>query len=308
MSKNPYDPNAFSQPNAYGTPAQGPMRPMSPGYADDAVLPPPSRTSILAITSLVLSLICFIPTFSVIAVLLGALSLIFILNSNGRLSGRGFAIGGIVLGLIVTAFQVALLIGASSVMGLAMRSTEAPYIALESGDANNFRSYLHPNVGPTVSDAQIQAFAAAVQKSGGKVVKFNGNLITAMKTMTGITNRFTPAVQNRLNTAQTQKASTGRDFFPFSVGFDKGSALVLFEFDMRNQTQAPSAMSVSDFLRGNITNMGLVAPDGTEIWLIPDAAPGAAPTLAPGTTPTIPEKPDQPVLPEKPVKAPPGTV
>lgn len=307
MSKNPYDPNAFSQPNAYGTPAQPAMRPMTPGYADDAVIPPPARTSILAITSLVLSLICFVPTFSVIAVLLGALSLIFILNSNGRLSGRGFAIGGIVLGLVVTAFQVALLIGASSLINASLRSASAPYAALETGDVKQFRTYLNPAASSTITDEQIQSFSAAVKQSSGKVVPFNGNLITAYSMIRDVSNRFTPNVQNRLNSAQTQKATTGRDFFPLFVQFEKGSAIVLFEFDARSQTQ-PAGVTFTDFLRGNITNMGLVAPDGSEIWLVPDAAPGNTPALPPSTTPAAPTSPDQPALPEKPVKAPPGTV
>lgn len=305
MSKNPYDTNAFSQPNAYGTPAQSVMRPMTPGYADDAMIPPPSRTSILAITSLVLSLICFVPTLSVVAVLLGALSLIFILNSKGRLSGRGFAIGGIVLGLVVTAFQVALLIGASSLVNAMLRSASAPYAALESGDAKQFRSYLNSTASSAVTDDQIRSFAAAVKQASGKVVPFNGNLITAYSMIRGVSDRFTPNVQNRLNSAQTQKATTGRDFFPLFVQFEKGSAIVLFEFDARSQTQ-PAGVTFTDFLRGNITNMGLIAPDGSEIWLIPDAAPGSTPTLPPGSTP--PAAPDQPALPEKPVKAPPGTV
>lgn len=308
MSKNPYDPNAFSQPNAYGNPPQAPMRSMTPGYADDAVLPPPARTSILAITSLVLSLICFVPALSVVAVLLGALSLIFILNSNGRLSGRGFAIGGIVLGLIVTAFQVGLLIAASSVANAMFRSASAPYAALESGDVKQFRAYLNPAASSAVTDDQIQSFAAAVKQASGKVVPFDGNLITAYSMILGVSDRFTPNVQNRLNSAQNQKATTGRDFFPLFVQFEKGSAIVLFEFDTRNQPQPPSNFTFSDFLRGNITNMGLIAPDGREIWLVPDAAPGNTPALPPSTTPAAPTSPDQPALPEKPVKAPPGTV
>ncbi len=306
MSKNPYDPNAFSQPNAYGTPAQPVMRPMTPGYADDAMIPPPARTSILAITSLVLSLICFVPTLSVVAVLLGALSLIFILNSNGRLSGRGFAIGGIVLGLVVTAFQVALLIGASSLVNAMLRSASAPYATLETGDVKQFRTYLNPAVSSTITDDQIQSFAASVKQAGGKVVPFNGNLITAFSMIRDVSNRFTPNVQNRLNSAQNQKATTGRDFFPLFVQFEKGSVIVLFEFDARSQPQSASSFTFSDFLRGNITNMGLVAPDGREIWLIPDAAPGNTPALQPSFTP--PANPAQPALPEKPVKAPPGTV
>jgi hypothetical protein len=299
MSKNPYDPNSFSQPNAYGTPSQASMRPMSPGYADDAVLPPPSRTSILAITSLVLSLICFVPTLSVLAVLLGALSLIFILNSNGRLSGRGFAIGGIVLGLIVTAFQVALLIGASSLVNAMLRSASAPYVALESGDTNQLRAYLSPTASTSVTDEQIKTFAASVKQVGGKVVPFNGNLFTAYSMIRGVADRFTPNVQNRLNTAQAQKSTTGRDFFPLFVQFEKGSAIVLFEFNAPSQSSPPSGFAFSDFLRGNITNMGLIAPDGSEIWLVPDAAPGTPPALPPASTPALPEKP---------VKAPPGSV
>ncbi|MFA5020198.1 MAG: DUF4190 domain-containing protein [Candidatus Pacearchaeota archaeon] len=59
------------------------------------------QTSALAISSLVLSLIFFIPLLSVVAIILGIVAL-FKISKNKSLKGKGFAIAGIVIGVVVT--------------------------------------------------------------------------------------------------------------------------------------------------------------------------------------------------------------
>jgi hypothetical protein len=75
---------------------QRPLRVPAPDQA-------PLRTSGLAITSLILALVgAFTLLGTLLAVLLGALALAQINRRRDRLAGKGFAVAGIVLGLVLT--------------------------------------------------------------------------------------------------------------------------------------------------------------------------------------------------------------
>ena len=76
------------------------------------LLPEPSGKAIFSLVSGVLS---FFPPFAFVAIIFGHLSLSDIRRSSGRLTGRGFAITGLVLGyLAVTATVVLVIIGVSA--------------------------------------------------------------------------------------------------------------------------------------------------------------------------------------------------
>jgi hypothetical protein len=65
--------------------------------ADPQVLP---RTSGLAVASLVLGILCLCGVGSLLATIFGAVALGQIAHSNGRLTGKGMAIAGLVLGIL----------------------------------------------------------------------------------------------------------------------------------------------------------------------------------------------------------------
>jgi len=70
------------------------------------------RTSLTAIFSLLCSIpCCVLPGMGIVGIVLGAMSLAFIGKSNGRLSGRPAAIGGIILGLMSTVIWGAIAAG-----------------------------------------------------------------------------------------------------------------------------------------------------------------------------------------------------
>lgn len=73
--------------------AQPPGQPLAPSLA-------PSRTSGLAIASLVLGILWFWWIGSLLAVIFGHSALNEIGRSQGRIGGRGLAIAGLVLGYI----------------------------------------------------------------------------------------------------------------------------------------------------------------------------------------------------------------
>lgn len=66
-----------------------------------------SRLSLLAVSALALSLLCFVPALGVLAAVLGVVAFVTIGRSSGRRRGRGLAIVAISIGAISTTLWVA---------------------------------------------------------------------------------------------------------------------------------------------------------------------------------------------------------
>jgi type IV pilus assembly protein PilA len=79
----------------------------------------PTKTSTKAVVSLILGLFIFFFPFSLVAVILGHLSLAEIRKSSGRITGNGLAIAGLILGYIgVAAIPIILIIAAIAIPNL----------------------------------------------------------------------------------------------------------------------------------------------------------------------------------------------
>jgi len=89
-----------------------------------------TRTSGLAVASLVLGIIWLYWVGSVLAIVFGVVAMSQIKNSQGTMTGRGMAIAGLVLGLVGAAMLLlvvlALLLGAG---GAAMFGTAGQHLA-----------------------------------------------------------------------------------------------------------------------------------------------------------------------------------
>lgn len=93
----------------------------APGPEGAATLPPvgPAQTSTKAILSVILGLFMFFFPFSLVAVILGHLSLSEIRKSAGRLTGEGLAIAGLIMGYIgVAAIPIILIVAAIAIPNL----------------------------------------------------------------------------------------------------------------------------------------------------------------------------------------------
>jgi type IV pilus assembly protein PilA len=113
----------------------------------------PATTSTKAILSLVSGLLIFAFPFSIVAVVLGHLSLSEIRKSAGRLTGQGLAIAGLVLGYAGIAFIPIVLILAAIAIPNLLRARIA---ANESAAAGSIR---------TINSAQV-SYAASHPESG----------------------------------------------------------------------------------------------------------------------------------------------
>ena len=154
-----------------------PSAPAAVGAA--SVAPPgPVKTSTKAVLSLVLGLFVFFFPFSLVAVILGHLSLSEIRKSAGRISGEGLAIAGLVMGYIgVAAVPIILIIAAIAIPNLLrarMAANESSAVASIHTITTAEVTYMasHSDTGyacslSALSDAQlISGELASGQKTG----------------------------------------------------------------------------------------------------------------------------------------------
>ena len=125
------------------------------------------KTSGLAITSLIFSLILCCPVTTIIGPLLGLVALVRI-GRNPALKGRGLAFAAIITGV---AFSIAQGIGMYQGYQVMVRPvSEGPATALEAGFAGNPSGFTAEfyGAGATASDAEVQAFIDELRQRYGE--------------------------------------------------------------------------------------------------------------------------------------------
>ena len=151
--------------------------PGAPSVPSDEPAFESGRTSRLAISSLICSIICCLPFTTIPGILLGAGALLSI-GKNPALRGRGLAITGIVLGVIFTIGQVLIYPAIWGVFKDSMEVVEAgPRDALTAGFADDpaaFKAEFH-GTGANATDAEVQAFVDELRDRYGAFVgsRFN---------------------------------------------------------------------------------------------------------------------------------------
>lgn len=250
MSQNP-----FAHPEPSGLDSGHDQLPMTP-----------ERTSILAIASLVLSVLavpaCCIAVGIVpglIGAFLGIAAMVMISKSNGRLGGRGLAISGVVIGLIFSVFSTAWFVGIN--MGGRMLGQYGEVVVLsESGDVKGVRDMLSLSANGDLTDEQVAEWAVAIDLAWGGVVEYPDGVVDLLIGWVGVGPSF-----SALNTVQMTEYPPPNRVGPIPVTFDHGTALLLIVMD-QNETMTSGLPK--------LMNAGIVAPDGSMIWLIdPSSGP-----------------------------------
>ena len=215
--------------------------------------PPSSRTSVLAVSSLVLSLICCIPGLGAIGTLLGVGAMVGISRSQGRVRGMGLAVAGIVLGVLFSLAWIAILIAVT--MGLQSISKYSEALdAIQAGDRQALTSWMSPGVQASVTDDKVAAFRDAYRADYGEYVGVPNSI--------GGMLRGYMAVGQQIQPAQIAAESDGysrNEAFPLAVTFDSGPGIVLVALDPNSKSPsgAPAAL-----------NIAYVRPDGSLVWLL----------------------------------------
>lgn len=234
--------------------------------------PVAARTSILAITALVLGILCFIPGLGILALLLGGAAIILISRSQGRLTGLGLAVAGCVLGLVSTVVTLFLVVGAMGAMktvNAAMLQmlvpTQRALVAMENKDYKAARAEFSPTLAGLVTDEQMATFADEYQ---AKLGKFKASPQTFMDYMRGWMALGQQMGANNPNMQQ----QNGQNGMPIPAEFDKGWALILVEFPpgFRPNPQAAGS-GTAPF---TIENLAIMQVDGKMSWLVDPAKTG----------------------------------
>jgi hypothetical protein len=249
-----------------------------PGFETN--MPVAARTSVAAILSLVCALLCPIPGLSILAIILGIAALFMIGSSQGRVSGKGLAISGIFIGLLVTLLWGGGLLAIRSLSTMFgkqfMGNATTFFQAVEAKNYAQAKSILNtPTNMPTPTDADFDAFAAAYQAEVGTFQSMPDGLWAFAKS-------FSKLQSFNLQTVPGQ--------MPIPAEFSNGTAVVFLEFPQGfQQGSSPTPTSIP------IANIGVLSVNGKTIWLLPRpgtpaTTPGPTPPAG-GTTPTTPPPP-----------------
>ncbi|GJM19677.1 MAG: hypothetical protein DHS20C14_18900 [Phycisphaeraceae bacterium] len=224
----------------------------------------PDRTSITAIFSLICSFICCLPLVPLLGAGLGVLALIGIGRSDGRVGGKGLAVCGIVLGIIVTLLQVGGFFLLDTGLRLMVREGNTVGQALTDLEADRpgpMRSILAGPLG-SMTDAELAEFRDAYTADMGPFV-------STPQTPWALLGGY---IENE----QLMKPYQNRPgLMPITATFSNGAGLLVVITDTSGRTPNAGGTNVP------VTDLVLVSPAGLEYTLSDFDGPD---TLAPGAT------------------------
>lgn len=255
--------------------------------AADPLFITPERVSYLAVAALVLGLLSCVPGFGILAVLIGAFGILAISRADGRLSGRGMAVVGVVLGLLTTVVWIAVGVGAVSMFRFVRDDVMRPTAGF-------------------VADAQAKSFAklkASLPAAAPEVVtdenlaRFGDELANALGNPTPIPDRFDDMLRyfgeaQKFTDAMQRGGGGGSTSLQIPIRFDKGLALVTIHFDTQKLKDTKGAKGFAVFAARDVE---VTAPDGTIIRLVPQKP--LPPPSATTTQDAAPDSPPTPALP-----------
>lgn len=233
--------------------------------------PVASRTSVAAILSLVCALVCFVPGLSILAIILGIAAIVMIGSSQGRVTGKGLAISGILIGLLVTVayggmflvFRTAATAFGKEFIG----PTSSIFQSLEKQDYATARTLLNTPAGsPAPTDEQFDAFVAAYHAEAGTFQSMPTGILDFMMSFQKVQGFYQPS------------SSVGQ--MPVPSEFSNGPAVVLLEFPQGSSPgPAPNPSGMP------IVNIGVHSPSQNTVWLIPKSSstPVGTPNLPSGS-------------------------
>ena len=233
------------------------------------------KLSILAVVSLVLSLLCITAPLGLIC---GIAAIFTISASAGRKTGRGLAIAGIIIGLLLSSLIVATLVGANQMAVIYVREVVAPagtmVEAVEKKDYAAVRAALLPTSAAALTDADIDTFENELRTKAGT---FSG-------TPTSIMELFSLMSQSgqSMNGKQQGRQPSGA-MIPAPLPFANGPIMFLLHID-------PSS-GVGPGKPGSLQNFQVLFNDGTDAWLVDPLKLGfnnAKPVTPPVTPPVAP--------------------
>lgn len=181
------------------------------------------RLSLLALFSLIFALICLIPGLGALGVVFGAAALVMIGKSRGRLTGKGMAITGVVLGVIVSVIWGSVILGFGQAFRY-YRDRMIPPMALlvenAGSDMGAARGSLTAGAAKSVTDEDLAQFAAAIEAHYGQ---FRGSPQGLME--------LAQAFAETMRAQRQDQFQGGKRGVPAPLIFEGGAVLVVGVFD-----------------------------------------------------------------------------
>jgi hypothetical protein len=237
---------------------------------------PAARTSLLAVFALVLGiislLVCCIPGPGILAVILGVAALLAIGASHDRLTGRGLAVSGLVLGLLTTVLSIGLWVGVAIGLAQVGRYTDVMEAA-EKVDRPALSRFLTGSADAALTEADLESFRDAYRQEWGEYREPLRGVAPYMRAYMELT-RYDAAMR------EIQDEYPDARPLPLPVLLRDGTPPVFLVLDNRETT--PDGMA-------RVRNVAIPTRDGRSIiWLLD---PGAAP---PAPSPDPAEVPEEP--------------
>lgn len=228
----------------------------------------PPKTSVLAILSLVCSLICFIPGLSAIGSLLGVFGLIRISTSDGKIKGTGLAIAGIVVGVVVSLLQIGIVVAVQQGAKQYLKMAEVME-DIDSGSYDAARGRLSIATRQYATDEAFEEFRAAYSADAGAYAGMPEGLWDLLMAFGELGQSQDP---NRI-----PERPYGNQQAPISGLFTNGPRWIIIGINPGESNDAGTFRALD--------NVGVWASDGSIIWLVdPDTLNNAAPFSLPGGT------------------------
>jgi|GEM_PF-2268084 len=201
----------------------------------------PTRTSVMAILSIVFSLICILPGTGLIGILLGIGALAAIGRSDGRLEGKGAALSGIILGLITTVLWGAVVFG--GLQGWTFYTKRMTPVgdrffqALTARDLDAARAELTVEANESLTDERLLWFTEEIESRIGPVQGAATSFDTMGQAFGAV---FGPAGRNQSpNSSVTVNQNTSDAVVPVGVIGDSGSLIAWLVFDEQTLAGGP---------------------------------------------------------------------
>ncbi|MFT3686749.1 MAG: DUF4190 domain-containing protein [Phycisphaerales bacterium] len=245
---------------------------------------PQARTSMLAISSLVCSLICCLPGLSILGTLLGAAAVFRISASNGRRRGLGLAIAGIVIGLMVSVCYIgAWALTAASIKQM-MGVGNAIVENLSKDDAAALRAKIPADRAALLTDERWKKFKAQIDTDIGTVGGLPDEPISYIaQTWSG----FRDFGQAAGRHGRTQTRSMNSSLPPMPMKGTKGKGVMFVELDGDPSGNTDRNLSILHEVIV-FTSGGKIVRLFEDIETPPDKSTSPAPTPTPPGAPASP--------------------
>lgn len=240
------------------------MTMFSPTGGEAQAMQAPQRTSVAAILSLVAGIlglvVCCVPfvgpVFAVLGLLCAVFAFLAIGRSEGRLGGRGLAVGGLACSLVAMLLGIVVVVGMAQISSMFGKYGDA-ITHVQADDMTALNEVLATTAGQKVTPEGIAAFKDESIGSLGKFKRVKPGMwawFESFGMLGGVATGIPPQYQGG-----------GQTLIPLQGEFDKGNGLILV---LINQTeQSPTAPI------GKIENIGVAPTGGPITWLIDPSGP-----------------------------------